>query len=267
MPELNFITDRIRFDVQDHVAWITFYDPEHYNPINAQAMEDLITCLDWCENDPEVRVVVFRGAGGHFSAGGDVKGMKARLDQGINTTRSGIRVGGQMITRLRNLPKPTIAWIEGAAAGVGMSIAMACDFSVAEEACKMTFAFVNIGFVPDGGIIYMLSRAVGTVRATDLVMSGKRFTAAEAAKWGLITQAVPADMLEDTVQKYIQKYANGPGVAYAQMKGLMNNACFSGLGACMQNEVTAQYCCSLTEDYAEAVNAFVEKRRPNFQGK
>lgn len=162
--KLNFITDSIAFDVRDHVAYITFDDPAHMNPLNAEAMRDLSTCMDACEQDEEIRMVVFRGAGGNFSAGGNVKGMKERLDQGINTTRGGIRAGGELITRVRNLRKPTLAWIEGAAAGVGLSIAMACDFSIADTASKMTFAFINIGFIPDGGIVYLLSRAVGTVR-------------------------------------------------------------------------------------------------------
>ena len=99
--------------------------------------------------------IVLRGAGGNFTAGGNVKGMKERLDKGINTTKSGIRSGGEFIMRLKTISKPTIAWIEGAVAGVGMSMAMACDFSIAEETAKMVFAFVNIGFVPDGGVAYV----------------------------------------------------------------------------------------------------------------
>lgn len=265
--KLDFITDSIAFDIRDNVAYITFDDPAHMNPLNAEAMRDLITCMDVCERDDAIRMVVFRGAGGNFSAGGNVKGMKERLDQGINTTRSGIRVGGELITRVRNIRKPTLAWIEGAAAGVGMSIAMACDFSVADIACKMTFAFINIGFIPDGGIVYLLSRAVGTVRATDLLMSGRRFSGAQAKEWGLLTEAVPQEKLEETVHQYIQKYSTGPSVAYGQLKGLINGACYHELGACMQNEVQAQHVCSLSEDYREAVYAFVEKRRPQFKGR
>lgn len=263
---LDFITESVDFDIRDRVAYITFDDPAHMNPINAEAMRDLIQCLEVCEKDDGVRMAVFRGAGGNFSAGGNVKGMKERMDQGVNTTRSGIRVGGELITRVRNLRKPTLAWIEGAAAGVGLSIAMACDFSIACEDCKMTFAFINIGFIPDGGIVYLLSRAVGTTRATELLMSGRRFTGADARNWGLITDAVPREQLEETVRKYIRKYSNGPGVAYAQLKGLINSACYSELGACMQNEVQAQYICSLSEDHREAVHAFVEKRKPEFKG-
>lgn len=265
--KLDLITDCIKLDIRDRVAYITFDDPQHMNPINAEAMRDLCQCLDVCEKDEQVRMVVFRGAGGNFSAGGNVKGMKERMDQGINTTKSGIRAGGELITRVRQLRKPTLAWIEGAAAGVGLSIAMACDFSLADEACKMTFAFINIGFIPDGGIVYLLSRAVGTVRATELLMSGRRFSGADARSWGLITDAVPGEQLEALAQKYIQKYSNGPGIAYEQLKGLINGACYGELGACMQNEVYAQYVCSLSEDHREAVHAFVEKRRPEFKGR
>ena len=148
-----------------------------------------------------------------------------------------------------------------------MSIALACDFSIAAEDTKMVFAFVNIGFVPDGGITYMLSRAVGTVRATELLMSGRKFTAAEAKSWGMITEAVPKEELEATVQRYIRKYSTGPSVAYANIKALINRTCYSELNFCMQNEVPAQYACSTSDDHREAVTAFVEKRKPAFTGR
>ena len=144
---------------------------------------------------------------------------------------------------------------------------MACDFSIAEETAKMVFAFVNIGFVPDGGAAYMLSKAVGPNQATELLMSGKRFSGAQAKEWGIITEAVPREQLEETVQKYISKYSKGPGVAYAQIKKLLMSVNYQELNACMQNEVDAQYVCSLTADHKEAVTAFVEKRKPVFQGR
>ncbi len=263
---LNFITDHVLFDVRDRVAYITLNDPKNMNPVPAEVMKDLIECLNYCEQESDVRAIVIRGAGGNFTAGGNVKGMKERLDKGINTTKYGIRSGGELIMRLKSICKPTIAWIEGAVAGVGMSIAMACDFSIAEETAKMVFAFVNIGFIPDGGVSYMLSKAVGPVKATELLMSGKRFTGAQAAEWGIITEAVPAEALEETVQKYIKKYSSGPSVAYAQMKRLLMSVNYQELNACMQSEVEAQYACSLTQDHREAVTAFVEKRKPVFKG-
>ena len=169
--------------------------------------------------------------------------------------------------RLKTISKPTIAWIEGAAAGVGCSMAMACDFSIACEDSKFIIAFVNIGYVPDGGITYMLTKAAGPVKAMELMMSGKKFSGKEAAEWGIITEAVPAEEQEAVVQKYIKKYSAGPSVAYAQIKKLMLDSCYHDLNACMQNEVTAQYICSRSSDHYEAVSAFCEKRKPNFSGK
>jgi len=265
--ELNLITGKVLFDVREQVAYITLNDPANLNPVTVDVMQDLLQCLNYCEQEEAVRAVVIRGAGGNFTAGGNVKAMKERLDKGINTTRSGIRIGGEFIMRLKTLSKPTIAWIEGAVAGVGMSIAMACDFSIAEETSKMVFAFVNIGFIPDGGAAYMLSQLAGPGKAAELLMSGKRFSGAQAAEWGIITEAVPKESLEETVQKYIKKYANGPSVAYGQLKALLNNVNYRELNACMQMEVNAQYTCSLSQDHFNAVTAFVEKRKPEFQGK
>ncbi len=257
----------VLFEEKDHVGYITLNNPAQMNPVTVEVAEDLIKCLNYCEEHDSVRVIVLRGAGGNFSAGGNVKAMKERLDKGINTTKKGIRAGGEFIMRLKTISKPTIAWIEGAAAGVGCSMAMACDFSIAAEDAKMVFAFINIGFIPDGGIVCMLHKAVGAARTTELLMSGRKFSGAEAAGWGVVTKAVPADQLEETVRNYIAKYVSGPTVAYGQLKNLINQNCYPELNACMQNEVGAQYICSTSEDYREAVNAFVEKRKPNFKGK
>ena len=265
--ELDFISGDILFEVRDHVAYIILNKPEQLNPVTVEVMQDMITCLNICEQNPDIRAVVIRGAGGNFTAGGNVKGMKERLDKGINTTKKGIRIGGEFIMRLKTISKPTIAWIEGAVAGAGMSIAMACDFSIADEAAKMVFAFVNIGFIPDGGAAYLVCQTVGPTKATELLMSGQRFTGAQAAEWGIITKAVPKEALEETVQKYINQYSKGPSVAYGQLKAMINNISYRELNACMQMEVNAQYICSLSEDHYNAVTAFVEKRKPEFLGR
>lgn len=265
MDSMTF--ENILFEEKDMVAYITFNNPTQMNPLTVEAMQELVNCINYCEVTDSIRVLVFRGAGGNFTAGGNVKAMKDRLDKGIYTAKTGIRAGGEFITRLKNIAKPTIAWIEGAVAGVGCSIAMACDFSIADEAAKMVFAFINIGYVPDGGIVYMLHKAVGAAKTTELLMSGQRFSGAEAAEWGIITKAVPANQLEETVHKYINKYANGPSVAYGQLKGLINRTCYPELNNCMQAEVDAQHICSKSVDHYEAISAFLEKRKPRFQGK
>ena len=260
-------TGKVLFEVRDQAAYITLNDPEDLNPVTVEVIADLMQCIRYCETASEVRAVVLRGAGGNFSAGGNVKAMKDRLDQGVNVTRSNIRTGGEFIMRLKTLAKPTIAWVEGAAAGFGMSIIMACDFAIADEASKMVFAFVNIGFVPDGGAAYMLCQLAGPRKATELLMSGRRCTGAEAAQWGIINEAVPAAELEETVGKYIRKYANGPGVAYGELKKLINSAAYRELNACMQMEVSAQDICSRSEDHYNALAAFVDKKKPAYKGR
>ena len=265
LEELRF--PDVLFEVKDSVGYITLNDPRNLNPVTVEMTKHLKECITYCEVEPSVRCIVLRGAGGTFSAGGNVKAMKDRLDRGYNPAKASLRIGGEWIMRLRTISKPTIAWIEGAAAGVGLSMAMACDFSIAQEDGKMSFAFVNIGYVPDGGITHMLMRAVGTARATELLMSGKRFTAKEAAEWGIITKAVPKDQLEGEIQKYIKKYSTGPGVAYGQIKRLINSTQFRDLGECMQTEVDAQYVCSCSEDHYNAVTAFVNKEKPVFKGR
>lgn len=255
------------FEEKDSVGFITMNNPENMNPATVDAMKELIECLNYCEKNDTVRAIVIRGAGGNFSAGGNVKSMKFKLDNNINEVKYGVRAEGEFIMRLKTINKPTIAWIEGAVAGAGISISMACDFSIADEASKFVFAFVNICYVPDGGLIYLLSRAVGTVKTTDLLMSGRKLTGAEARDLGIITEAVPSDKLEETVNKYINKYSNGPTKTYGYIKTLINRTCYSELNACMQNEVEAQYMCSLTEDHIEAIEAFIEKRKPVFKGR
>ena len=267
MKELIKEYPKVLFEREGSVAYLTLNDPENKNPVTVEIMADLCECLNYCEREDDIRAIVIRGAGGSFSAGGNVKAMKERLDKGINASREGIRAGGEFIMRLRNIPKPTIAYIEGAAAGVGMSIAMACDFSIAAENTTMVFAFVNIAYCPDGGITNMLSQAVSPAKATELLMGGRKFTAKDAAEWGLITKAVPADQLEETVQKYITKYSNGPTRTYAQIKTLINRTVYAGLPVCHQNEVEAQYICSSSEDHYNAITAFVNKERPVFKGK
>ena len=118
---------------EDNVATILLNNPANMNPVTVSTMDHLVDALTLCEEDDTVRVIVLRGAGGNFSAGGNVKGMKERLDKGINTTKEGIRAGGEFMMRLRTINKPTIAWIEGAAAGAGMSMALCCDFALAAE--------------------------------------------------------------------------------------------------------------------------------------
>ncbi|MDO4973418.1 MAG: enoyl-CoA hydratase-related protein [Eubacteriales bacterium] len=257
----------ICFEVRDAVGYITLNNPQKRNPINIDTHRELRECFDLCDYDPAVRAVVIRGAGGNFSAGGDLNAMKARIDAGIRGTRQVCRVGAETNLRLLNVKKPVIAWIEGAITGAGISLALACDFQIISETSKCAFSFVNIGFVPDSGAAYLVTRAVGTTRAKELFLSGRFFSGKDAADWGLFTEAVPAEQLEERVGYYIHKYSHGPSVAYAGIKTLINRAQYAAYADGIQAEIDAQGDCELTEDYVEAVTAFLEKRKPVFRGR
>lgn len=259
--------ENVLFEKRGNVAYITLNRPEKRNPINIDTHRELRECFDICDYDEDIRAVVIRGAGGSFSAGGDIGAMKARIDAGVRGTRKVCRIGAETNLRLLNVKKPVIAWIEGAITGAGISLALSCDFQLISESAKCAFSFVNIGFVPDSGAAYLVTRALGTTRAKELMMSGRFFSGREAADWGLFTEAVPAEELEARVAKYVEKYANGPSVAYAGIKTMINRAQYAAYADGMQTEIDAQGACELTEDYREAVNAFLEKRKPAFKGR
>lgn len=257
----------VLFEKKGPVGSILLNNPEKRNPINIDTHRELRECFDLCDYDQEIRTVVIRGAGGNFSAGGDLNAMKARIDVGIRGTRQVCRLGAETNLRLLNVKKPVIAWIEGAITGAGISLALACDFQIISETSKCAFSFVNIGFVPDSGAAQLVTRAVGSTRAKDLFMSGRFFSGRDAADWGLFTEAVPAEQVEERVMRYIKKYSSGPAVAYAGIKTLINRAQYSAYADGIQTEVDTQGECELTEDYVEAVTAFLEKRKPEFKGK
>lgn len=257
----------IMYQKEGPVARIVLNHPEKRNPINLETHRELCRAFDLCDEDSEVRAVVIRGSGGNFSAGGDLNAMKARIDAGVRGTQKVCRLGAETNLRLRAVKKPVIAWIEGAVAGAGIALALACDFQVISETSKCVFAFVNIGFVPDSGAAMLVTRAVGTTRAAELFMSGRPFSGREAADWGLFTEAVPADRLEARVGEYVEKYANGPTAAYGEIKELINRAQYGGWSDVAASEVSCQGRCELTQDYREAVTAFLSKRRPRFQGR
>lgn len=255
------------------IATLLLNDPAKLNALSIPMAKALTDSLKQVWQDSRVRVVVLRGAEGKFCAGGDVTAMRNRVQafregrEPEPDTRSNMWTLNQVVLTLRNIPKPVIAWIEGAAAGGGMSLALACDFSLAEEGTKMVFAFSGVALAPDMGSSVMAPGRIGPARAADLFMTGRRFTGREAAQWGLITSAWPREELPGEVERLSRKLAAGPALTYAEIKAGINRTMYAGLYTGMVQEAEAADRLTRTADHAEAVEAFLEKRRPVFAGR
>jgi len=255
------------------IGTLILNNPANMNAFSQPLADELAAALEKMWSDRAVRVVIIRGAGGNFSAGGNIKGMKERVDcfrlgvEPETDARKNLRNLNRIVSLVRNMDKPVIAWLEGAVAGGGLSLAMACDFSIADEACKLVFAFTKIGLAPDMGSSLLMTRRVGMPRATELFMTGRPFNGRQAADWGIITDAVPAVNLQERVIDLANNLASGPLRSYAAIKSTLNRVMYQGLDDVMTAEVETQNTLIHSADHMEAVTAFIEKRLPVFQGK
>jgi len=262
--------------VEDGVATFTMNRPERRNALSGAMLTALSAGLAECETDPEVAVIVLTGAGGAFCAGGDVKGM-AEGTGGGSTARAGAdidsRIHAQRLSqratagKLYKIPKPTIASLPGAAAGAGLSLALACDLRIAAESVVLTTAFARVGFSGDYGGTFFLTQLVGSAKARELYYLSDRVDAKEALRLGLVNWVVPADRLAAETAKLAHRLASGPRVAYRYMKENLNRAAAGEWDDCLDLEATHHVHSGQTEDHREAAKAFVEKRDPVFKGR
>jgi 2-(1,2-epoxy-1,2-dihydrophenyl)acetyl-CoA isomerase len=263
--------------VDDGVAVITMNRPERRNAMSGGMLSAMSAVLAAFETDPEVACIVLTGAGGAFCAGGDVKGM-ADGTGGGSTAAAGSdldsRIHAQRISqratagKLYKMPKPTIASLPGAAAGAGLSLALACDLRIASEQAVMTTAFARVGFSGDYGGTYFLSQLVGSAKARELYFLSDRIDMAAAQRLGLVNFVVPADRLETDTMLLAHRLAKGPRVAYRYMKENINRAASGAdVDDCLDLEATHHIHTGFTEDHREAAKAFVEKREPVFKGR
>jgi 2-(1,2-epoxy-1,2-dihydrophenyl)acetyl-CoA isomerase len=250
--------------------------PERRNALSGAMLTAMAGALASFEADPDVAVIVLTGAGGAFCAGGDVKGM-ADGTGGGSTARSGAdidsRIHSQRLSqrstagKLYNMPKPTIAALPGAAAGAGLSLALACDLRIAAENAVMTTAFAKVGFSGDYGGTYFLTQLVGSAKARELYFLSDRIDAKEALRLGLVNWVVAADKLAAETASLAHRLARGPRVAYRYMKENLNRAAAGEALECLDLEATHHVHTGMTEDHREAAKAFVEKREPAFKGR
>jgi 2-(1,2-epoxy-1,2-dihydrophenyl)acetyl-CoA isomerase len=260
------MNESILLKIENKIAYITLNRPEVFNSFNREMALSLQSIMDGCETNDAVRAIVLTGNGKAFCAGQDLKevtdpdlnpGFKKILDEHYNP----------IITRIRNINKPIIAAVNGVAAGAGANIALACDIVVAHEKVSFIQAFSLIGLIPDSGGTFFLPRLIGFQKASALAMLGDKVSAEEAERLGMIYKMIPLENFEDEVQKLALKLANMPTKALGMIKELFNKSMTNTLEEQLALESKLQIEAAQSEDYAEGVAAFIEKRKPEFKGK
>ncbi|WP_306009321.1 enoyl-CoA hydratase-related protein [Bacillus sp. MMSF_3328] len=255
----------IDLKVENHAAIITLNRPEALNAFNYETLEELQRTVEDIRINPDVRVVIFTGAGDKaFSVGADLKERKT-LSQ-TDVKRNVYKIG-EVFSLIESLPQPTIAAINGFAFGGGMELALSCDFRLAAQGTKMGLTETSLAIIPGAGGTQRLPRLIGQAKALELILTARRLTSEEALHYGLLTKAVPLDqLLEECLKLAEEMLANGP-VALQQAKFAVKQGMNADLQTGLQIERKAYEVTIPTEDRMEALQAFSEKRKPEFKGR
>jgi 2-(1,2-epoxy-1,2-dihydrophenyl)acetyl-CoA isomerase len=256
------VETHVKVHVHDGIGLIQLNRPEKMNAIGAITRRQLGEAIKQAERDDNVRVVVLTGSGRAFCSGADVTemaqegGMRSPEDVG-NVLRNEYM---PMLTRLRTMPKPVIAAMNGPAVGIGASYALACDIRIAVPEAYLLEAFVNIGLAPDGGVSWLLPRMAGTGVAYEMFFTGKPLSATDAYRLGIINRLVPADRLEAEVRELASQLVSQPRQAMAAAKRAVNHALESSYEEALEFESYLQEAQAASPEFAEGVQAFLAKR-------
>jgi 2-(1,2-epoxy-1,2-dihydrophenyl)acetyl-CoA isomerase len=256
--------------IEDGVATLTMNRPERLNALSRPMLDAMLEALPRLAEDATVGAVVLTGAGRAFCAGGDVKAMAegTEADGATLEDKAGALRARMEVSRwLHEAPKPTIAMVRGAAAGAGLSLALACDLRIAGDTARFATAFARVGYPGDFGGSYYLTKLVGTGKARELYFTADIVDAAEALRLGVVNRVVPEARLEEETLALARRLARGPRIAYRYMKRNFNAAESAPLKDVLDLEAWHQTRCGMTEDHREAARAFVEKREPVFRGR
>ena len=260
MPS-ELLTERI-----GSVLVMTLSDPATRNTLSHQVIAAGIEALNVAESDPALRVALLRGAGGHFCAGGNLQGLLERRRTGPSAQLQMLEHLHQFIEALRTFPKPVVAAVDGAAAGAGFSLALACDLIVAADDARFILSYGRIGLSPDGGASWSLMQALPRARVQQLLWLGEPITAQQLADWGLVSAVAPSGQSFAAALKLAERLAEMAPNALASAKELLQQA--AG-GASLENQLAAErdhFVANLFHDNgAEGLNAFLEKRAPTFR--
>lgn len=262
--------DAVLYDVKDAIATITLNRPKALNALNMDLVEGLVSAVDNAAGDPSVRCVVICSSSEHFMAGGDLMMFKDWRDQGVSVAQAHLNgvfdgVHGS-VEKLMTMDKPVIASVQGAAAGFGLSLMLACDLAIVADNAALSMAYIRIGTTPDGGGSHSLTRIVGIRKAMELAMLAGNVDAQAAKELGLANWVVPLDGLQAETAKIAARLAKSPTRALGRTKRLINQAQNTPLADHLKAEQDS-FCTSVADDdFGEGINAFIERRKATFTG-
>jgi 2-(1,2-epoxy-1,2-dihydrophenyl)acetyl-CoA isomerase len=260
--------ETIELERRGAAATIRLNRPQALNAWDRQLGVDLLAAVSECAGDPDVRAVCLTGAGRAFSSGADLRaGFEGSRGDGVADVHTAlVERYHPIMEAIRAMPKPVVAAVNGPAVGIGCSLPLCCDLVVAAESAYFLLAFVNIGFVPDGGSSAWIPARVGFTRAMEMAMLGERVPARQALDWGLVNRVWPDETFQEEAAALVDRLAAGPTRSYAGTKRQLNRWVFGGLEDQLRLESDIQQEMAGTADFVEGVTSFVEKRGANFRG-
>jgi 2-(1,2-epoxy-1,2-dihydrophenyl)acetyl-CoA isomerase len=257
--------NNIILEAEKRVAILTLNNPESRNPLTEETKEEMLSALGEIERADELRTLIITGRGTGFCAGGDLRKISQELTP--EEISQVMKKSQQLLWKILNLEKPVVAAVNGDAFGMGCNLVLAADFAIASEKARFSEVFIRLGLIPDFGALYFLPRLIGLWKTKELVYLGSAVGAEEAKEMGLIYKVVPHNELEKEAMTLASRLTEMPTKAIGRAKKVLGRTFEVTLAEVLEEEIKAQTFLSKTEDHREAIQAFLEKRAPKFQGK
>ncbi|MBR9988438.1 MAG: enoyl-CoA hydratase/isomerase family protein [Gemmatimonadetes bacterium] len=256
---------RIIVEKDASVGWIRINRPERLNAFSGTMRTDLLHALQELEQDPEIRSVIITGVGRAFSTGGDISVMAEIIEENDRPRfEQLVRAGADVVRQIDAMTKPVIAAINGAAAGAGACLTLACDLRIASETASIGFTFLRVGLHPDWGGSFFLPRLIGPAAAAEFIFTGGMISAERGERLGLFNRVVPAAELESAARGFAGEIAASPANVVADAKRVLRRSLSSSLTQVLELEVESQLRAFESPDFREGITAFMEKRSPKF---
>jgi len=259
--------ETLRFDVADNIATITLSRPDNANALNLRMAEELHEVSIACCTDSDIRAVILTGEGKMFCAGGDLHQFKEAGEEKEALLLRMATILHAAIVRFANMDAPLVVAVNGAAGGGGFSMMLAGDFVIASSKAKLVSAYTASGLTPDGSSTFYLAKHVGLLRAKELMFTNRVLTAQEGMDWGLVNRVVEPDDLMDEASSLAQDFANGPTKSFGRLKRMLQTAFSDPMESQLEKETQGIASMMTTRDGPHGLEAFLQKRKPEFEGR